>query len=266
MCQRVVLNVLIVFFVVLGASSYAQDEVKFKLRNGSVYTASDPEQPLFLLELVLEMTQYLDVKPVPEFLPWRRAQFETINSQDAVIFPLTRTASRESHYKWLCKLFDVPVAFITRRGGPSINSYADAAKLKKIGVLLGTPQEERLNQIMADTGLSLNIARLRSVSAYDFFANSENIVALYGPIPEAMKVWEQKGYQAQLGTLQFGKPLQVLPLWVAAGKKAHTIEAKAWSQALEHVKATGRFEQLLDKHFSYQNSTRKQNHVGNIIQ
>lgn len=242
---------LIILCLIIGFNSYAKNAVKFKLRDGSVYTSADTARPLFLFEIVMEMAKHLDIQPTVEFLPWRRAQVETINSTNAIIFPLTRTQSREPNYKWLCKLFDVPVAFITRQGDPIVNSFEEAAKLRKFGVLEGTPQEERLNQIMKETGLEFRIARLKSKEVYDFFANSTDLVALYGPVPEALNAWEVKGYTNKLGNLQFGTPLQTLPLWVATGKKADAIKPQAWTEALNKVKASGEFDKILNKHFKY---------------
>lgn len=215
----------------------------------AIYASSQPDRPGFLLEIVLEMAKHQNLEPIKDFLPWRRAQYETIIGNNSVIFPLTRTGSREKKYKWLCKLFDVPVSFITRKGGPIINSYEEASKLAKFGVILGTPQEERLNIIMKEKSLDLRFASFKSDNVYDLFATHKNIIALYAAIPEASSSWERKGYKDKFGELQYGATLQTLPLWIATGKKAEHIKPEDWKAALVKVKASGFFNEVFDKNF-----------------
>lgn len=86
------------------------------------------------------------------------------------------------------------------------------------------------------------MARLTSEYVYDFFASSDDLVAIYGPIPEATKVWKEKGYQEKYGKLQFRKPLQTLSLWIATGKNSENITPEAWEDALNKVKASGAYK------------------------
>lgn len=230
-----------------GSNVYGQDEISLKMKDDPMYTSSDTDQPGVLIEIVLEMSKYLNVELSKDFLPWRRAQYETIIGNNSVIFPLTRTESREQNYKWLCKLFDVQVAFITRKGGPIINSYDEATELTKFAVVLGTPHEERLDIIMKEKQLALSFARLKSDNAFDLFANNKEIIALYGDIHSTSSIWERKGYQKKFGELQYGVTLQILPIWIATGKNATQIKPEDWKAALDKVKASGFFDKVLDK-------------------
>ncbi|RNC79032.1 amino acid ABC transporter substrate-binding protein [Piscirickettsiaceae bacterium NZ-RLO2] len=216
-----------------------------------VWASSNPEHPGFLLEIVLEMTKYLNLEPVKDFLPWRRAQFETITADDGVvIFPLARTEARENKYKWLCKLFDIPVAFITTEGGMLINSYEEAAVLKsnqRFGVLLGTPQERRLRYMAEKKGIELNFAALKHKKMYKLLYN-KRVPFIYGGIPEALAAWEVDGYSAST-KLIWGKSLQVLPLWIATSKKSKRLKPEDWQRALAKVKASGFYDKTLQRHF-----------------
>ena len=103
-------------FLISPALAQAQPEITFYLEDEPIYTSSSTTSPGILMELVMEMSKYLDIKPDIQFYPWKRAQINTVKTPNAIIFPLTRTKKREEKYNWVCKLFDVPVMFINKRG------------------------------------------------------------------------------------------------------------------------------------------------------
>lgn len=248
MNNRILANVLI---IVLAFSSYVKGEelIVFKIGDDSIYSSSNPNESRFLLEIVKETTKYLDKKVVVEFLPWRRVQLETIRSKNVVIFPLARTTERESKYKWLCKLFDIPIAFITKEDGPIIDSFKQASQLTKVGVPTGTPQEEQIKYISKKESINIQYASIDNQSIYDWLATSESNTAIYGGVPEAFTLWEQKGFSNQFGSLQHGKTLQTLSLWVATGHDSIGINSEDWKKAFNKVKASGFYSKVISKHF-----------------
>ena len=226
---------------------YGMDRVLIHMEDDPVWSSSDPSNPGFLLEVVMEMTKYLGIEPVKAFLPWKRAQDETIHGTDSIIFPLARTYARENQYRWLVKLFDVPVAFIAKGNGPLINTYGEAAAISKIGVLSGTPQEEKLNEIQHGKDIQLNVASIKAKNIYNLF--SENRVeVLYGGVPEALYAWQRYGYKKRHGKLKWGAVLQKLPLWIGTGKNTR-LKSEEWEDALEKVKASGFYEKAYNKYF-----------------
>lgn len=223
----------------LNISVQAIESIVFYLEDEPIYTSADEQSPGFLLELTIEMSRVMAIKPEIQFLPWKRAQRKTINTSNAVIFPLTRTASRENNYRWVCKIFEVPVMFINKQGGPVINSIEDAKKIRGIGVILGTPQEEYLKQ------QGVGYVAVSGADLYSGLAEGKyNFI--YTAKPEAMLGWKKGGY---LVSLQFGKPQQTLPLWIATNKESNLINDEQWIDALEKTKASGVFDALESKYF-----------------
>lgn len=217
----------------------AADSIVFYLEDEPIYTSSNLQSPGFLLELSTALMNIIGIKPKIKFLPWKRAQLTTTKTPNAVIFPLTRTSSREAHYQWVCKVFDVPVMFINKTGDPVINSIKDARGIRGIGVISGTPQEEYLKQ----EGLSY--VAVSGGELYEKLAKGDfNVV--YTAKPEALLAWKQNKYQHRL---QFGSPLQTLPLWIAANKLSPLINPKQWQKALETTKNNGIFNKLKLKYF-----------------
>ncbi len=221
------------------AKANSAEKVVFYLEDEPIYTSQNQDRPGFLMEVVNHMIKHLDIEPSIEFLPWLRAQSMAEKNTNAVIFPLSRTASREDKYKWLCKVYEVPVAFITKDGNQRINSVAQAIGVRGLGVIRGTPQEEFLSRHNIDH-VSIEGKELYVRLEKDMFS------AVYSGIPEAVSAWNSQGLK---GSLRFGKTLQTLPLWIAASKDSIQLNADDWESALQKVKDSGQFNALVEKYF-----------------
>ena len=235
-------NILLFAFTFLILFSYraiAADDLVFFLEDEPIYTSSDPTSPGFFMEVVLEMTTQMGMTPKIEFLPWKRAQLMAIETPNAVIFPLTRTESREKKYNWICKVFDVPVMFINKKIEARINTIEQARKIRAIGVILGTPQEEFL-EIHGLSYITMAGKELYSK------LSSNWLDAIYTAKPEALLGWRKGNHD---GELQFGQTHQTLPLWIATSKHSDQIDPLEWSKALAQVKRSGYFKQMVEKYF-----------------
>ncbi|WP_431688205.1 substrate-binding periplasmic protein [Hahella sp. NBU794] len=225
--------------LLMSFTAMADHDVVFYLEDEPIYTSNSVQSPGFLMEVVGEMNKTMKLKVSANFLPWNRAQYMAIKTPNAVIFPLSRTQEREPKYTWICKVFDVPVMFITKEGRPPINDFHTAREMRGIGVIIGTPQEEMLKQedvpYIALTGKQL----------YEALAEDQ-VKAIYTAKPEAILGWKQGEYSQ---SLQYGRPLQTLPLWIAASKSSPNVKVQEWNDALEQLKTSGIFDKLRKKYF-----------------
>lgn len=226
--------------VVIAGHSSAREFISLYLEDEPIYTSSAEESPGFLMEIVMEMSKRIDISLKVNFLPWKRAQEMTIHSSNAVIFPLTRTEAREPNYRWVCKVFDVPVMFINKKGSPLINSVEDAQQLRKFAVIAGTPQEEQVKKWGLD-----KYASVKGKDLYQLLAE-DKLQAIYTARPEAAYAWKNLGYKE---TLQYGATLQTLSLWIAASKESDKIDSDQWIAALEEIKKTGFYDKTFEKYF-----------------
>ncbi len=232
-----------VFFAALLISAevvQAQPKITFYLEDEPIYTSSSTTSPGILMELVMEMSQYLDIKPDIQFYPWKRAQINTIKTPNAIIFPLTRTKKREKKYNWVCKLFDVPVMFINKHGQKIINSIEDARQLSKIASVIGSAQGDKVKSYNLK-----DVIQVKGAVIYNLL-NTGRVDAIYTAQHEAVYAWRQQNYQAKL---QFGTTLQVLPLWIASSKQSSEIDNKKWQLALERIKKSGFFDKKMKEYF-----------------
>ncbi len=74
--KRSIVFILTILILILTISYkvYAENDIVFYLEDEPVYCSDSKESPGFLLEIVLEMSKVLDIKPKLEFVPWNRAQ------------------------------------------------------------------------------------------------------------------------------------------------------------------------------------------------
>ena len=233
-------SIVLVGLLIGAGGVQAQEEITFYLEDEPIYTSSSKTSPGILMELVLEMSKHLDISPDIQFLPWKRAQINTIKTSNSIIFPLTRTKSREDNYNWVCKLFDVPVMFINKRGQKIINTLEDAKQLQKVASVIGSAQGEKLKSYQLKDTIQVKGSVLYNL------LNSGRVDAIYTAQPEAVYAWSQQEYEDKL---QFGATLQVLPLWIASSKQSNQIDNKKWQQALDKIKKSGFFDKKLKEYF-----------------
>lgn len=219
----------------------AAESITFYLEDEPIYTSSDKDSPGFMMDIVMKMADIMHVKPKVRFLPWKRAQLMAMRTPNAMIFPLTRTDWRENHYRWVCKLFDVPVMFITKAGSPKIDTPQQAMKVRGIGVIIGTPQEAKLKT------LGVTYVAMPGSQLYDALETNQ-VSAIYTAKPEALLGWREAGYKDKL---QFGDTLQVLPLWIAANRDSNAVDVHAWQAALREIKQSGYFDAMVQKYFEH---------------
>lgn len=225
--------------ITTSAPALAAEHIAFYLEDEPIYTSSAKDSPGFMMDIVMKMADIMHLEPTVHFLPWKRAQLMAMRTPNAMIFPLTRTNWRETHYLWVCKLFDVPVMFITKAGSPKIDTPQQAMKVRGIGVILGTPQEAKLKAFgvpyIAMPGNQLYAA-----------LETNQVSAIYTAKPEALLGWREAGYEEKL---QFGQTLQVLPLWIAANRESNVVDIRAWQAALKKIKESGYFDAMVKKYF-----------------
>ena len=231
---------LLYFILLWGAFAQTNaHDISFYLEDEPIYTSSDEKAPGFLNEVVSAIANDQGWETQRFYLPWSRAQFMVQKDPRGIIFPLARTETRENSYLWLCKVFDVPVMFVTLDGEEVLNSFDEAQSHRGIGVIQGTPQEERL--------LQLNIPAV-SLTGEEIYPALEKglVTAIFTAQPEALYGWSQISSKRRL---QFGETLMTLPLWIAANQKFNLMTAEAWEEALGKLKSSGRYQTIFKRYF-----------------
>ena len=148
--------------------------------------------------LAVEILQAASRYGAPTFhfrfdIPWPRAQDMIQHQGNALIaiIPFSRTAPRESHYRWLAKLISVQTRFYSYQRLRPLASM-DEAKSVKIGVVRGHALIKVLQNAgieQQDTGATDagNNVRKLFYRRFDTIADSDLIVRYH---------WKKMGYPA----------------------------------------------------------------------
>ena len=66
-----------------------------------------------ILDIVKEIEKRLGTSNIPHELPWMRAQKNTLENDNYLIFPLTRISSREEDFTWIVDVMPFETVFVT---------------------------------------------------------------------------------------------------------------------------------------------------------
>ena len=196
--------------------------------------------------LAVEILQAASRHGAPAFhfrfdVPWLRAQ-EMIQRQGnelSAIIPFSRSAPRESQFRWLAELFLTQSRFYSYQR-PTPLASMEAAKLVKIGLvrghaLINVLQNAGIMQLdPGATDASNNVRKLYH-KRFDTIADSDLIVRYH---------WNKMGYPAnalQEGTT-IGAPTGV---YLAAGLNFPEQTEQRIQQAMNRLQASGELDQIL---------------------
>ena len=93
--------------------------------------SEDKKMRGFAYEIVQRVLEISNIKYKIIHYPWARSQEITKKTPEALIFPLTRTKTRESSYDWSFKIFKTQTHFVTVNGEKLTK---ESARKKQIGV------------------------------------------------------------------------------------------------------------------------------------
>lgn len=88
------------------------------------------------------------------WVPWKRALAQTLKTQNALFFPLGRSAEREKKFAWLGHLGNAESWFYSVRPDIHINQLSDLKKYR-IGFLNGSMRESELRKILGQNASNL---------------------------------------------------------------------------------------------------------------
>lgn len=194
-------------------------------------------QPGFVREIVMEMAKVVGVALPVTYMNWPAAQEMAKTRLDTIIFPLARTKSREPNYIWVQKILDMDVAFATAPGKPAVVTDADARKLGRVGVRLGSPMVADLQK----RGYT-NLVIVKSSAENAQALHGGEIDAWYAPAPEIAYNWMQLGLK---DSPQLGLKLDTVPLYVAASRNSPGIDVAKWQQAFTQLEQDGTVARIL---------------------
>jgi len=168
---------------------------------------------------------------------WPQSQEEAKSRPDTLVFPLARTAARESQYQWVQKILDMDVAFATAPGRPKVETDAAARPLKASAYATAHPWS-RTSRTAATPTSSSSSRRPRTRALHD-----GTIDAWYAPVPEVAFNWVELKLAAAPA---FGLKLNsTTPLFIAASKNTPGIDLEKLRAAYASMERDGMLARIL---------------------
>lgn len=180
------------------------------------------------------------------WLPWKRAQIETLENKDkkTFIIPLTRNINREKYYNWVAKIYDLNTSFITAKGNKKINSMREA-KGKRIGVLLGTSYENTLHDEKNHLDINdIEPATSEATNAKKLFAG--RIDAWYSGIVSA--IYTVKSEKMDIKNFEFGDKIIKEVHYIATPKSTPKDLVNKVKSAILNFQKTPQYSAIMKKY------------------
>ncbi len=201
----------------------------------------------YVYELITAMSAQLGRKPDLSIYPWVRAIKMTKEGQNYGVFPLDRTADRESSFKWLIHLGTAPNRFFGKRPGSVNIENATLEQLRglRVGIVRGSSLEKDLHaqnfrniQYEKDYQSLLKLLQLGGLDAvYSGYAIMTSAIEEYG---------------FRLEDFSTGLNMGSAELYMASSMNVSEDEERAWRNAYEVLQKDGTVQKLRKKYFSWE--------------
>ncbi|WP_186644315.1 substrate-binding periplasmic protein [Fluviispira vulneris] len=233
--------IFIVLNIVLGI--YAKDKEKITIATEAFLFQTDKintnEIGGLAGKIVVESLKRVNMDYEMMWVPWKRAQNETLlNSNNSTfIIPLTRNNERESKYNWVSHLYNNDTAFFTLKGQKKINDLKSAKNLK-IGVLNGSSYE-----------ITIKEAQLNYETTTLDESNSKKLVlkkidAWYTSKINGLMAF--KINKVNVNHIAYGRSIDSEKIYIATAKSTPQSLVEKVRKAIEDFKKTERYRVLID--------------------
>jgi ABC-type amino acid transport substrate-binding protein len=172
--------------------------------------------------------------------PWARALVSVHETPGVAIIPLTRTAERESSFKWIADLFGNPGRLVSV--GPKPIASLDEAKGLTVGIMRGSSFESSLRQLgfskLEVVQNDETAAKILAAGRIDAWAGAEYVQRY---------LFTKTGGDSsklQMGPL-LGTPPQI---FIAGDVNFPDADAKAIADGVAKLRASGKLDAIMKKY------------------
>jgi len=197
----------------------------------------DPKRPGLAYEIVVELFKLADEKFEIIPLPWARAQHMAKNTPGALIFPFSRTPTRENHYEWRVNIFNNQTHFITFN---SAKLTTETARDKMIGVQLKSSWDNWLTEqgykhVYRIPEAGEELIKLLKNNRLDAWYTD---LMISGSILKELKD----------ATITYSEPIQIFRTYLATNKAAPYKHIDKLEAAMRTLRKSGKIEQIFKKY------------------
>lgn len=192
-----------------------------------------------VLEVVSEACRRAGIALEFRFLPWQRAQLETLASNDVLIIPFTRTPSRETQYQWIAPVLEFHTVLVTLAKPPS---SVDEARKLVVGYVRGTSFKDEAEHAgfayVEETDDDVTNARKLKLGRIGAWMTTDLM---------ARGVYRQAGFDP--AELKYGPTLGPVKVsWVAASHEFPKEIAAKIADTIDRMRADGSYQAIVRRY------------------
>jgi hypothetical protein len=184
-----------------------------------------------------------------DMIPWKRAQQNALTQANVVIFPLIRTAVRESQYRWLTLILEEPCYAWTTLPELPIDTLEQVRQAGKIGGLAGGPQTTEVRRIIGpeyaaqvEDSASEELALRKMLAGRTRMWSAHSVTAKH--------VARQYAHRNQLPEIKLRRGYKFFEadIWMAVSKQTSEADALQIQQALDAFLLTEAYQAINRKY------------------
>ena len=226
--------------LLLSPSGMAEQAIKVVAAEFPPLTTNAGGQPGgVVLEVVREAGRRAGIALEFSFLPWQRAQLETLGRNDVLIIPFTRTPSREAHYQWVAPVLEFHTVLVTLASPPSsieeartlVVGYVRGTSFKDEAEQAGFPYIEETNDDLTNAK-KLKLGRIGAWITTDLMATGVYRQAGYDPV--------ELKYGPNLGPIKIS--------YLAASPDFPKEIAKRIANAIDQMRTDGSYQAIVKRY------------------
>ncbi|WP_169566548.1 substrate-binding periplasmic protein [Sneathiella limimaris] len=197
----------------------------------------DPDKPGIAYEIVTELFKLAKEEYTIVHLPWARAQHMALQTPGSLIFPLSRTPTRDDKYVWDLNIFNNNSYFITFN---NVKLTAETARDKHIGVQLKSSWDNWLTEqgyknvyrVPGDGSELIKLLRNKRIDAW----YTDQIIG-----STALRGLEDPG-------ITFSEPIKFFRTYLATNRKNPYPHMEKLRAALKVLQESGRIDEIFKKY------------------
>lgn len=195
------------------------------------------------VELLHLVWRELGVEPQPiESMPWARAYDRVQNISSTVLFTMARTHEREHLFRWAGPITTVRFVLIAKKGRDIPLSFMDTPDCYRVGTLRDDVSESLLDKYGK---------KFKAESVADMRQNIKKLITdRVDMVAYEERSWKKIAIKNDLSPDDFEivYVLQETPVYYAFNRDVSPPEIQKFQEALNRVKATPQYQEILDRH------------------
>lgn len=195
------------------------------------------------VEVVREMLVTLAIPNTIKIYPWQRAYRMTLERKNNILFSMAKTPERTPLFKWVGPIATEKVYFYqNRKSNVQLNQLSDAKKVKTILTARGFPEHSYL-QSKGFSNLHITASMGKS---FQMLAHQRGDLTVSGETTGNYFLTKENIDKNTIVESEFS--IYQFDLYIAFSRNISNTEIEKWQKALDTIKESGRFAEIVNKY------------------